>query len=141
MKNFSIRIYPFFWLKKIVIVDLKFVNIVNPNTILGFIPVGIYKKSISVQTIQSTIISGSYNLKQMITSLFFLFVGIIMMSDQFIWGNICLGIGIFILSNSIQTNLLIKNSGADVSISVPFFKEYQLFDIQKQIYLSMTMHS
>lgn len=58
-----------------------------------------------------------------------------MITEQFIIGNTFILLGLHVFSISIRTNLCIKELEYDVTISVPFFEEEKIFEIQNQILL------
>ncbi|MBS5928301.1 MAG: hypothetical protein E7A11_16905 [Clostridium sp.] len=128
----------FFWVKGEVSVDSRFVRTNLSNTILGFIPAGRDSQSIPLKNISSSTTSTSYNIKALIGGAILSILALSMLSDSFFIGIILLIIGVNILCSGIQIKLIIEKGGSPYVISVPFFEQGKILNINNAIHQALS---
>lgn len=141
MRKYYLRFCPFWGFKSLIKIDSQHIIIEESNLMSDmFVPSRCSQKFL-LSAIHSTTISSSYNSRQLITSIFLILVGTIVITRQFIIGNGLICIGLYFFDISLRTNLFFQKSGSKFNISVPFFEEEKLFEIQNQINIMLDMNT
>ena len=123
-----------FYLKGEISVDDKTVKLKNPNTILGLIPLGFYKRSIPVTQISTVEESFKLKFKSFLIGLIITFGGFSCFSSSIGGGIIFSLLGIGILLGSFESILLLSlTSGKTETASFFIFEKNKALQAEELI--------
>lgn len=96
--------------------DKNFIKFRIPNTILGLIPLGAEKITISVEQIASVDTDFRLKFKQLLFGIILAILSLEIMSNSIIYGVLVLIFGILTILNSFQTELVVSTTSGDAIV-------------------------
>ncbi|MBO6244118.1 MAG: hypothetical protein J6O41_06120 [Clostridia bacterium] len=113
-----------FYLKGEISQEKNFVKFKIPNTILGLIPLGAHKKTIAVNQIASTDTDFRLLFKNLLIGIVVAIIGLASFSSSALAGLVVLALGVLIVLNSFQTELVVhQTSGQSLIVSFIIFEK------------------
>lgn len=123
-----------FYMKGEIKQEKNFIKFKVPNTILNFIPLGAYNKTVAVNQIASVSNSFSLLFKNLLIGIVEVIIALALFGSSFLAGLIFLALGALTILNSFQTILFVNlTSGEQLSICFVIFEKAKAAQAEEAI--------